>query len=186
LVGTEPVPTRVALLRGVNVGGHGRLAMPLLREVLEQAGCRAVATYLQSGNAVFLPPAPAPGDLAGLLRDRLTAACGFDVPVMVRRAEDLAGLVAGLPFAPQDPTRIHVAFLDAPPEPALGDALARLAAAGERFVVRGREIYLNLPDGMGRARMPRAFARAPGPVTVRNWRTVLALTGLTGQGPQAR
>jgi uncharacterized protein (DUF1697 family) len=179
---SESVPTHVALLRGVNVGGHGKLAMPLLREVLQGAGCRAVATYVQSGNAVFLPPVPASDDLAGLLRHRLAEACGFDVPVMVRQAGDLDRLVAGLPFTDEDPTRIHVAFLDAPPAPALSDALAHQAAPSEQFEVSGCEIYLHLPDGMGRARMPRAFARAGAPpVTVRNWRTVLVLAGMTGQ-----
>jgi uncharacterized protein (DUF1697 family) len=180
--GAESVPTHVARLRGVNVGGHGRLAMSLFREVLEQVGCRAVATYVQSGNAVLVPPRPVLDDLAGFLRHRLARAAGFDVAVMVRRAEDLARLVAGLPFAEEDPTRIHVAFLDSPPSAELTDALIRQAAPGERFVVAGHDIYLHLPDGMGRARMPRAFARAGAPpVTVRNWRTVLVLAGMTGQ-----
>jgi uncharacterized protein (DUF1697 family) len=45
---SESVPTHVALLRGVNVGGHGKLAMPLLREVLQGAGCRAVDQFCVS------------------------------------------------------------------------------------------------------------------------------------------
>jgi uncharacterized protein (DUF1697 family) len=45
--------TYVALLRAVNVGGHGPLAMADLRRSLEGLGFRDVRTYLQSGNAVF-------------------------------------------------------------------------------------------------------------------------------------
>ncbi|HEY8113909.1 MAG TPA: DUF1697 domain-containing protein, partial [Actinomycetes bacterium] len=40
------------LLRGVNVGGNRKVAMPDLRRVLESLGHTDVATYLQSGNAI--------------------------------------------------------------------------------------------------------------------------------------
>ena len=46
----------VALLRGINVGGH-RLSMADLRRHLEDLGCTDVATYIQSGNVVLTPPA---------------------------------------------------------------------------------------------------------------------------------
>ena len=47
------MPTFVALLRAVNVGGNNRISMPELRSVLESMGHSAVATYIQSGNVVF-------------------------------------------------------------------------------------------------------------------------------------
>ncbi|MEA2140293.1 MAG: hypothetical protein QOC91_392, partial [Solirubrobacteraceae bacterium] len=53
----------IVLLRGVNVGARNRVAMPALRELLDGAGCKDVATYLQSGNAV-LSSALAPAKLA--------------------------------------------------------------------------------------------------------------------------
>lgn len=43
----------VVQLRGVNVGGSGRLAMADLRALLEDLGGTGVRTYLQSGNAVL-------------------------------------------------------------------------------------------------------------------------------------
>jgi len=43
----------VALLRGINVGGKKILRMEELRELLAKLGCEDVATYIQSGNAVF-------------------------------------------------------------------------------------------------------------------------------------
>ena len=44
----------VALIRGLNVGGHNKLAMKDLKSMLEAADCEKVTTYIQSGNAVFL------------------------------------------------------------------------------------------------------------------------------------
>ncbi|HEX7146040.1 MAG TPA: DUF1697 domain-containing protein, partial [Actinomycetota bacterium] len=41
------VPTHVALLRGINVGGRNRVAMAALREVVEGLGHTGVATYIQ-------------------------------------------------------------------------------------------------------------------------------------------
>ena len=43
----------VALLRGINVGGRNKVAMADLREAFEDAGFRAVRTYIQSGNVLF-------------------------------------------------------------------------------------------------------------------------------------
>jgi uncharacterized protein DUF1697 len=47
------MPTHVALLRGINVGGRNRVAMADLREVVLGLGHTEVATYIQSGNVVF-------------------------------------------------------------------------------------------------------------------------------------
>jgi uncharacterized protein (DUF1697 family) len=43
----------VALLRGINVGGHNKLPMQDLRDILATLGCKDIKTYIQSGNAVF-------------------------------------------------------------------------------------------------------------------------------------
>jgi uncharacterized protein (DUF1697 family) len=41
------------LLRGINVGGHHKVPMAALREILQTLGCTHVKTLLNSGNAVF-------------------------------------------------------------------------------------------------------------------------------------
>ncbi len=61
------------------------------------------------------------------------------------------------------------------------DAVDPAAFAPEEFVLRGREVYLHLPGGFGRARLPQALSRAmPTPETARNWRTVLTLAQMAG------
>lgn len=165
----------VALLRAINVGTGRKVPMADLRALLADAGATGVETYIQSGNVVFGHDA----DEASLVADleaRLEAAFGFAIPVLLRTADDLAALVAGNPFPVAEPTRPLVSFLrDAPPPGAL-DGLDVAAFAPEAFVLAGREIYLDLPDGAGRAKLPQALARAHGiPETTRNWRTVLRL-----------
>ena len=42
-----------AFLRGVNISGKNRVAMPELKAALEEAGFTGVATYLNSGNVLL-------------------------------------------------------------------------------------------------------------------------------------
>lgn len=43
----------VALLRGVNVGGRGKVDMRELKRQVESLGCSDVSTYINSGNVIF-------------------------------------------------------------------------------------------------------------------------------------
>src|SRR5919201_1609117 len=67
------MPRQIVLLRGINLGSRNRIAMPALREALEEAGFEDVQTYLQSGNVVLSSRA-APTTVArkakGLVADR--------------------------------------------------------------------------------------------------------------------
>jgi uncharacterized protein (DUF1697 family) len=51
----------------------------------------------------------------------------------------------------------------------------------DEFAVRGREIYLRLPNGVARSRLINAYfdSRLETTSTLRNWRTVLTLVELT-------
>lgn len=173
-------PTRyVALLRGINVGRAHQLGMPRLTELLTGRGYGNVRTHLRSGNVVLdseLSEAGLAADLSGAIEQEF----GFDVPVVVRTGKEIAAVVAGDPFATvaTDPARYLVTFLPEPPAPAAVDALPP-ADSGE-YLVRGRELYLWLPDGI--ANTPLAawkWDRLLGvPGTGRNWNTVRKLAEL--------
>jgi uncharacterized protein (DUF1697 family) len=175
---------RIVLLRGVNVGNR-KLPMSGLREMLTGAGCDDVVTYIQSGNVVLSPPADAPADLGGWLERLIGGHAGFDVPVVLRTADELASIVDRNPFARTGGSELHVIFCSEPPP---GDALATLHGddfGRDRFHLDGSEIYMHLPDGMGRAKLPVAIERAlkrcsPSLAgTARNWNTVVKLTELS-------
>jgi uncharacterized protein (DUF1697 family) len=174
-------PTRfVALLRGINVGRAHQLGMPRLTELLTGRGYGNVRTHLRSGNVVLdsdLSEAELAADLSGAIEQEF----GFDVPVVVRTGAEVAAVVAGDPFATvaTDPARYLVTFLPEPPAAAAVDALPP-AASGE-YLVRGRELYLWLPDGI--ANTPLAgwkWDRLLGVAgTGRNWNTVRKLAELS-------
>jgi len=47
------LPISIALLRGINIGGHRKIKMNALRSLCESLGFQGVQTYLQSGNIIF-------------------------------------------------------------------------------------------------------------------------------------
>jgi uncharacterized protein (DUF1697 family) len=173
--------TYIALLRGINVGGNRKIRMADLRDVFAAGGCADVASYIQSGNVVFTHASQARDELAADLEQRIEAATGFDVPVILRTASAVEKVVAANPYPGVDLSKLHVAFLAQPPAPGAVAAFDAGRFAPEEFAVVGREVYLHLPDGMGRAKLPPALPLIRGVGTVRNWRTVLKLAEMSGE-----
>lgn len=178
---TRSVSTRyVALLRGVNVGGRTSLPMADLRAVFTDLGFGEVATYIQSGNAVFTSDARVdPEDLGR----SLSGALGRDIATMVRTAAEVQAVLDHTPFAHEPATERHVGFLASAPARSVIDGLDLAAFAPEAGAIVGAEVHLHLPNGMGRAKLPVHLGRVlGGPVTYRNWRTVTKLAELAGAG----
>lgn len=161
----------VALLRAVNVGGTGKLPMKELATIFQKAGCSGVRTYIQSGNVIF----NFEDDLAVLQRkvsDSIEKKFGFRPEIIFRKLPRLEAVVKGNPFLKQGAaeTELHVWFLNDAPG---SDEIAKLEkyrVAPDEFAVRGREIYLRLPNGAGNSKL--ASVRLKTVATGRNWRTV--------------
>lgn len=175
------VAAHVALLRGVNVGGKNKLPMKDLVALAEEAGAKAPRTYIQSGNLVFEASAAAARAFPRRLEAAL-AARGLRVPVVLRSADELVAAVAGNPWLARgaEPKALHVAFLAAAPEPARLAALDPARSPPDALEARGRDLFLHLPNGVGRTKLTNDYLdRTLGTTsTVRNWNTVLALLAL--------
>lgn len=169
-----------ALLRGINVGGKNKLPMKELAALFAEAGCRDVETYIQSGNVVFEAPAALVRRVPESLREAIEERFGFPAPMTVRSGAELARVVAGNPFLRQGAAEkeLHVYFLA--DQPAATELDAKLSPPDE-FVLQGREIYLRLPNGMGRSKLTNAYfdSKLKTVSTARNWATVLHLTAMT-------
>ena len=171
------MPTYVALLRGVNIGKR-QLPSAALRAACEGAGCTAVQTYVQSGNVVLRDDARSAAAVQQKLATQISATAGFDVLVVVRTAKEMAAVVAGNPYKKAAGKELHVAFLDEKPAKAKLAPLDAAANGGEEYTVKGREIYLHLPNGMGTSKLGAAMSKLSLAATVRNWNTVTKLADL--------
>jgi uncharacterized protein (DUF1697 family) len=87
----------IALLRGINVGGHS-VKMERLRELFTELGLTHVRTYIQSGNVFFETTETDRVELAQTIEDHLHQALGYDVPVFLRTISELEQIVELNPF----------------------------------------------------------------------------------------
>ena len=176
----------VALLRGVNVGRAKRMAMADLRAMLEQLGLGEVRTMLNSGNALFAAPRPDTAALAARIEAAIVARFGFAARVIVLTAQELEGIIAGLPptRADVDGSRLLVAL--ASDAAALTPARPLLAQSWspEALALGTRAAYLWCPAGVLASRLLPAFGRCTGEATtMRNWTTVQHLRDALAAGP---
>ncbi len=174
------VPLRkIALLRGVNVGGNNKVPMAHLRELMEELGYEDVRTLLQSGNAVFTATETPPEQAAREIEGQLQRHLGLNVRVLVRTEEELARVIANnpLPEAVSEPSRLLVNFLSAAPDPELLRELDPADFEPDLFGAGEREIYVWCPEGVRATKLSYAFweKRLRVAATARNWNTVAKL-----------
>jgi uncharacterized protein (DUF1697 family) len=185
------VPTHVALLRGINLGGHKRVAMPALRALVSALGHREVSSYIQSGNVLFSTDETDTAALATQLHRAIAAELDVQAAVIVLSRDDLAQVIAASPYTGEpNPKAVHVIFLPGDPGPGHAEQLAatqqKAAAKGSRdeVALAGRAVYLHTPDGYGRSELAKLLGQARGPLSVgaagtaRNWSTVTKLAEL--------
>lgn len=170
----------VALLRGINVGGHHKVPMATLRETLENMGFRQVKTLLNTGNVLFEAEKEREEVLAEKLAVQLENTFGFPVPVIVRIADNIKEIVAANPFREikvTPATRLYVSFLpDTPknnlPLPYISpDESFRILSVTDRTVFSVLDLdKTQSVDAM--KILEKEFGKN---ITTRNWNTVLKI-----------
>ena len=175
--------TYIALIRGINVGGHKLVAMAVLRDLLAAAGFADVRTLLQSGNVVFRSGLRS----AAEVERRLSAVCaerlGLDADMFVRSADEWDAIVAANPLraeAERNPRRFLVMCLKEAPAAAQVEALQAAATGDEIVRANGRELFIAYPQGLGTTKLSGAVIERKLATrgTGRNWNTVLKLQAL--------
>ncbi len=172
----------VALFRGINVGGKHILPMQELQAILTSLACENVQTYIQSGNAIFTSSAD-PDDLAEQIKSAINDRFGFAPQVLMLTASRFAAIMAANPFpeGEKKPKFLHVWFLTAEPSDPDLDALQKLKAPSERFLLSDGAFYLYAPNGIARSKLAEKVDHYLGvSTTARNWRTVSRVAELAG------
>ena len=169
--------TWIALLRGINVGGHHIVPMAELRLILAGLGFAQVQTYIQSGNCVFEAGAGDVPDISSKISDAIHARFGFAPSVFVLTRDELAAAIAANPFNEYaDPKHIHFSFLAEPALHADMKAMNALRANGEEIALTPGVFYLSAPGGIGRSKLAANVDRhLKVQTTGRNLRTVLKI-----------
>jgi uncharacterized protein (DUF1697 family) len=173
------MPIYVAMLRGINVGGHKKIKMEQLRAGLEATGLRQVKTYIQSGNVVFKTAKTSSEAICRKIEKAILEDFGHSVPVITRTAAAMKSVIEKNPFLKQhiDQEKLHVMFLSEAPAASAVKELEALVAAPEQLHCVGEEIYFHLPNGVAESiLMKKPLDRLLAVhTTTRNWRTVNTL-----------
>ena len=170
------MPTIIALIRGINVGGHKKIKMAELRELFTALGLRQVRTVLQSGNAVFATDETDLAQLQQRLEAGIRERFGFEARVILRAAEDFKAALARHPFSAAQLERgkhAMIVFLSAEPEPAAVAALRGDNPGREMIQAAGKALYIFYTDGAARSKLDnKRVERALNVVSsARNWNT---------------
>ena len=182
--------THVALLRGINVGGGGKVPMADLRKVVAGLGHFEVATYIQTGNIIFTPSHDDPEALATELQTAIAESFGVRTSAVVLSRAELGKVISANPYPDEpNPRYVHGVFLMNDPDEAAHRRVAvnvELAASNgsrDEATIIGRTLYLHTPDGFGTSELARELLlkKRRDPLatgTARNWATITKLAAL--------
>jgi uncharacterized protein (DUF1697 family) len=172
----DVMPIYIAMLRGINVGGHKKVPMKQLQASVETLGYDRVKTYIQSGNLVFKAKG-SPSDVCRKIERKILDGFGFEVPVVSRTPAEMLDVIHCNPFPKEkgfDLARLYVAFLSGSPEAVAHKKLDPLVTKSDRYHCCGKEVYLYCPDGASETKLTNnAIEKALSlRATSRNWNTV--------------
>lgn len=173
--------TYIALLKGINVGGHKKVPMAELRELLTNAGLENVKTYIQSGNVVFQSSETDLQNFETNIKNSILNNFGFDVSVLVRTRADLQRIFNDSPFSEEKKTKSYFTILSTTPNPELVKIASEKVYEGEEYYIINDCIYFYCEKGYGKAKFNmNFFERKLNTIgTARNYNTMVKLLSLS-------
>lgn len=174
--------TYIALLRGINVGGHHKVPMADLRREMELMGFENVITLLNSGNVIFdADPAPE-NKLEGKIAKHLEKIFGFSIPVLLCKAEDIKTLIVANPFKDVEVNkdiRLYITFLKKLPDASINLPRVSEDQSFKIIHIQDKAVFSILdlgktttPKGMGA--LENLYGKN---ITTRNWKTLNRIAG---------
>ncbi|WP_422107210.1 DUF1697 domain-containing protein [Winogradskyella sp.] len=175
--------TYIALLRGINVGGHKKVPMAELRELLSQSGLEAVKTYIQSGNVVFQSPIADSKVLETRIKTAILDHFGFEVSVLVRTRDQLLKIFEDSPFSDDKKEHSYFAILSDIPDQDLVKEACKKVYDNEEYAIVNDGLYFYCAKGYGNAKFNLSFFERKLKVsaTARNYKTMLKLLSMSAE-----
>lgn len=173
----------IALLRGINVGGHKKIKMADLRTYLQELPFEAVQTYIQSGNIVFESSQGNPADLEKQIHDKIFEKCGFEVAIIVRTPAELKEIIAACPYSPENGQplkQIYFTLLANQPATVAVEALKSFNCDPELWEIKGTTLYSFAANGAAKSKLNNSILEQKLKVTAttRNWNTMNKLLAM--------
>ncbi|MFY9152269.1 MAG: DUF1697 domain-containing protein [Prolixibacteraceae bacterium] len=177
----------IAILRGINVGTGRKVLMTDLKDLCDKLGLVNVQTYIQSGNLIFeLDEPESVPSLENRLHLAFSEKFGFDIPVVVRTAQELVESISNSPFLKEQNAaieKLHLTFLKKTPIDELIEKIKEFDYSPDRFEIFRKDVFVFCENGYGKTRITNDFfeKKLKVPATTRNWKTVLKLYELSNK-----
>lgn len=173
--------TYIGLLRGINVGGHKKVPMAELRELLAKSGLENVKTYIQSGNIIFQSTEGDKTKLEAIIKKAIFDDFGFEVAVMVRTRNDLVTIFDNSPFTEDKKRNSYFTMLSEIPDKDLVEEASQKTYVNEEYKILKDCIYFFCANGYGNAKFNLNFFERKLKVnaTSRNYKTMVKLLSLS-------
>lgn len=172
--------TYIALLRGINVGGHRKIKMADLRALLEELNFSNVQTYIQSGNVVFSSK-----ESKNYCTERIYKGIeenfGFEVPPLLLESQELQEILQSSPFSLATQKDAYYTILSKIPTSNFVKDFESISYPDEEIHLLKRCVYFHTSKGMGKTKYSNNLAERilKVPATTRNHRTLNKLIEMT-------
>ncbi|MCF8564192.1 DUF1697 domain-containing protein [Alicyclobacillus tolerans] len=174
----------IALLRGINVGGHNMVKMAELRSMFQSIGLNRVQTYIQSGNVLF-DSADDSNSLRQRIEQEIERVFSLSLTVILRTSVELERIITNCPFSEAvrreaESTEVETFYVSLLLEPPALEYIEQLRgfASIDEFRIQDREVYLLLREGVRNSKLANNLFRLNVPSTMRNWKTMNKLNTL--------
>ena len=173
----------IVLLKGINVGGHKKVPMAELRQLLTDAGFEEIQTYIQSGNVILQSKEKAVHKIENLVSKTILNHFGFEVSVLVKTREELYRIFINSPFSEDKKKMSYYMMLHDKPEQELVKEASEKTYEGEEYQILDDCIYYFHDKCLGKAKFNVNFFERKFNTfaTARNYNTMAKLLSLSSQ-----
>ncbi|WBL20920.1 DUF1697 domain-containing protein [Zunongwangia sp. HRR-M8] len=171
--------TSIAILKGINVGGHKKILMAELRELLSEDGIlENIKTYIQSGNIIFNSSEYNTATLEHFIQKKIKGHYGFEVQTIVISARRLESIINESPYSEIDIKRLHCCFFKSEPIIQNRQKLEVFDSAPDEFKIAKDCVYICCAtERYSKSQINNSVAEKILKIncTTRNWKTCLKL-----------
>jgi uncharacterized protein (DUF1697 family) len=166
----------VALLRGINVGGHNKIKMDELRKMFVSIGFQNVKSYINSGNIIFDNRKTGPVKLVQKIEKGIENTFSLNIKVVVREMAAIKDLVSENPFKDRmtGDRNLFIAFLSKGLSAENQQLLLSNNNEFEEFAILKQDVFCLSEKGFRDGLLGQKYIdkKLKTTATVRNWRTV--------------
>jgi uncharacterized protein (DUF1697 family) len=160
--------TYIVLLKGINVGGHKKVPMIELRELLTKSGFQNVKTYIQSGNVI-------------IETSKKNSQKIDEVSVLAKTRKELERIFNDSPFSEEEKKKSYFIMLQDMPNSDLVKVASGKVYEEEQYQIINDCIYYYSAKGFGQSKFnANYFERKLNTfATARNYNTMVKLLSLS-------